>query len=324
MDPIISIIVPIYNVDKYLSRCIDSILNQTFKKFELILVNDGSTDNSGVVCEEYANKDNRIKVIHKSNGGVSSARNSGLHAAKGEYIGFVDPDDYIEKDMFNTLYSLCKGKNADISICKNCREINGVVNRKNEPIYIKELTNEEAVSEVFKANLYRFALWNKLCKKTCFNGIIFPEGRIHEDLSVTYKIIANANKVIFTNYIGYIYVKREESILTKKYNENRLQAFIGWNEIFEFVNKNYPKIKDEVTKCYTYWCNDNIYYILNEIDDNSNRRLYLSKLRKYIKAHYKDIKANKGINFKGKYMISLLNSNVLLPILVFNLKSHII
>ena len=127
MDPIISIIVPIYNVGKYLPKCIESILNQTFKNFELILVNDGSTDNSGVVCDDYEKKDTRIKIIHKSNGGVSSARNAGLYVAKGEYIGFVDPDDYIDKNMYEKLYRLCIDNNSDIAICRFNREINGKI-----------------------------------------------------------------------------------------------------------------------------------------------------------------------------------------------------
>lgn len=108
MKPEISIIVPIYNVEKYLPKCIESILSQTFTNFELILVNDGSKDRSGIICDEYASKDNRIKVIHKENGGVSSARNSGVDLASGKYIGFVDPDDYIKKDMYERLHYLCK------------------------------------------------------------------------------------------------------------------------------------------------------------------------------------------------------------------------
>ena len=322
MKPLISIIVPIYNLVKYLPKCVESILNQTFKVFELILVNDGSTDNSGEICDKYSYIDDRVKVVHKKNAGVSSARNAGLYLAQGEYIGFVDPDDYIEKDMFEILYNLCEKNNADISICKNCREINGLLDKKNETIYVKELKNEDAVREVFKANLYRFALWNKLCKKKCFEDIIFPEGRIHEDLSVTYKVIANANKVMFTNYIGYIYVKREESILTKIYNENRLQSFIGWDEIFEFMNKNYPNLSTEVINCYTYWCNDNIYYILKQIDDTTIRKVYLKKLRNCIKNHYKNIIKNNDKKLKEKYMVVLLNINISLLIFIYKLKSN--
>ena len=116
MSPKISIIVPVYKVEPYIHKCIDSILNQTFKEFELILVDDGSPDNCGNICDEYAKKDNRVRVIHKENGGISSARNIGLDVSNGEYIGFVDSDDYIKLDMYERLYNSCKVNNADISI----------------------------------------------------------------------------------------------------------------------------------------------------------------------------------------------------------------
>ena len=119
MSPKISIIVPVYKVEKYIHKCIDSILNQTFKDFELILVDDGSPDNCGKICDEYAKKDSRVIVIHKENGGLSSARNSGLDIARGDYIGFVDSDDYIENDMYELLYNLCEENNCDISSCSS-------------------------------------------------------------------------------------------------------------------------------------------------------------------------------------------------------------
>ena len=323
MKPIISIIVPIYNVEKYLPKCIESILNQTFKEFELILVDDGSPDNSGSICDEYSKKDERIKVIHKENGGVSSARNVGLGSALGEYIGFVDPDDYINEDMFEVLYNLCISTNSDIAICKNSREINGEIYGTEDDIYTKIMDTDEALKEMFKANLYRFALWNKICKKKCFYGIRFPEGRVHEDLSATYKIIANSSKVIFTNYVGYIYVKRDESILTKKYNKNRLQSFIGWDEIFRFFNKNYVNLKVELLNCYTYWCIDNIYYILNQITNTKQAINYLKVLRGYMDKYYYEIINNKSLGIKDKYMIILLKLNIPLTIQIYKIKLKI-
>lgn len=202
MKVIISIIVPIYNVEKYLPRCIGSILNQNFEEFELILVNDGSTDNSGKICDIYAKKDKRIKVIHKKNGGVSSARNSGIRAATGEYIGFVDPDDYIDKNMYTNLYELCEENNCDIGICKLGREIDGNLLNYNREEKILELNKIEAMKELFKGELYRFSLCNKIYKRKCFKDVIFPEGRIHEDLATTYKLFANSNKAIYTSYAG--------------------------------------------------------------------------------------------------------------------------
>lgn len=315
MDPIISIIVPIYNVGKYLPKCIESILNQTFKNFELILVNDGSTDNSGVVCDDYAKKDTRIKIIHKSNGGVSSARNAGLYVAKGEYIGFVDPDDYIDKNMYEKLYRLCIDNNSDIAICRFNREINGKIQNKESTEEIIELNNMEAMNELFKGNLYRFSLCNKLFSKKCFNDVLFPEERIHEDLSTTYKLFANSKKAVYINYCGYIYVRRENSILTSTYNEKRLQAFIAWDEIIEFIDKNYYEIIEQVIATFTYWCVDNILYILNQVNNSKKKNNYLNIIQKYTTKYYIYIKRNNILSRSYKLRIRIFNINYKLFIL---------
>ncbi|WP_224393697.1 glycosyltransferase family 2 protein [Clostridium perfringens] len=283
MKPEISIIVPIYNVEKYLSKCIDSILNQSFTNFELILVNDGSNDRSGIICDEYTLKDERIRVIHKKNGGVSSARNSGISLALGKYIGFVDSDDYIKEEMYEILYNLCKKYKTDISICKLGREINGTLINNEENGEIIELDNVNGLKELFKGILYRFSLCNKLFKRECFRGVIFPEGRIHEDLSTTYRLFANAKKSIYFDYVGYIYVKRENSILTTTYNEKRLQAFIGWNEILEFMINKYPMLKDNVVACFEYSCIDHSNYILNQVIGFNNKIRLLNFIRYEIK-----------------------------------------
>ena len=315
MDPIISIIVPIYNVGKYLPKCIESILNQTFKNFELILVNDGSTDNSGVVCDDYAKKDTRIKIIHESNGGVSSARNAGLYVAKGEYIGFVDPDDYIDKNMYEKLYRLCIDNNSDIAICRFNREINGKIQNKESTEEIIELNNMEAMNELFKGNLYRFSLCNKLFSKKCFNDVLFPEERIHEDLSTTYKLFANSKKAVYINYCGYIYVRRENSILTSTYNEKRLQAFIAWDEIIEFIDKNYYEIIEQVIATFTYWCVDNILYILNQVNNSKKKNNYLNIIQKYTTKYYIYIKRNNILSRSYKLRIRIFNINYKLFIL---------
>lgn len=315
MDPIISIIVPIYNVGKYLPKCIESILNQTFKNFELILVNDGSTDNSGVVCDDYEKKDTRIKIIHKSNGGVSSARNAGLYVAKGEYIGFVDPDDYIDKNMYEKLYRLCIDNNSDIAICRFNREINGKIQNKESTEEIIELNNMEAMNELFKGNLYRFSLCNKLFSKKCFNDVLFPEERIHEDLSTTYKLFANSKKAVYINYCGYIYVRRENSILTSTYNEKRLQAFIAWDEIIEFIDKNYYEIIEQVIATFTYWCVDNILYILNQVNNSKKKNNYLNIIQKYTTKYYIYIKRNNILSRSYKLRIRIFNINYKLFIL---------
>ena len=307
MNPAISIVIPVYNLESYLRTCLNSILAQTFTNFEVIVVNDGSSDKSGEICEEYRVKDHRIKVIQQEYGGVSSARNNGLKAAHGQYIGFVDGDDRIDPTMYKRLYELCVDTKSDISICTLGREIKGNIITEVKKEIIQEMDNEEALSELFKGELYRFSLCNKLFKRSCFNNITFPEGRIHEDLSTTYLLFANANKIVFNNFIGYIYIKRTNSILTSQYSEKRLDSFEGWNEIISFMKENYPQLVNEVLSVFSYWCIDNMYYILNQVEDRTKKREYLKTIRKNVNRNYKSILKSDPLSPKYKFIISMIN-----------------
>jgi glycosyltransferase involved in cell wall biosynthesis len=322
MKPEISIIVPVYNVENYIKDCIDSILGQTFSNFEVILINDGSTDRSGSVCDFYAQKDKRVRVVHQDYSGVSSARNVGVNISQGDYIGFVDGDDHIAHDMYKNLLSLCKNSSSDIAVCKLGREIDGKLINQGEKGFIKEMDNTEGMRELFKGILYRFSLCNKLFKKNCFESIKFPEGRIHEDLSTTYKLFAKSKKIVYTNYIGYIYVKRSNSILTKKFNEKRLEAFIGWDEILEFMNIHYPHLSNEFIPCFVYSCIDNVYYILNQVENKKEKERYLLNIQHYVKKHYKSIIVCKKYNAKYKYQIMLLHYNIGLLLFTERIKSY--
>jgi len=319
MKPKISIIVPVYNIELYLERCVESILSQTFVDFELILVNDGSTDQSGKVCDYYSEKDQRVKVLHKNNGGLSFARNEGLKIACGDFIGFVDGDDYIEKDMYKKLYELSEKTNSDIAICKFGREINGQLINELQQEFSKEMDNIEAMRQLFKGELYRFSVCNKLFRKSCFENILFPEGRIHEDLSTSYKLFANSTKSVYTNYVGYIYVKRENSILNSRFNEKRLDAFLGWDEILSFMGQKYPKLTKEVISCFAYGCVDNVHYIVNQVESKDSRIQYLSIIKRLHRKFYSKILLNNTLSLKDKFILSLLNCNC--KMLIFLIKS---
>jgi glycosyltransferase involved in cell wall biosynthesis len=322
MKPEISIIVPVYNVEQYLEKCLNSILKQTFTNFELILVNDGSRDKSGFICDKYAVKDSRVKVIHKEYGGVSSARNAGIKLASGNYIGFVDSDDYIEKNMYKMLYHACVDSNSDIAICKLGREINSeLTNNDIGKFYIKELNNHEAMRELFTGILYRFSLCNKLFKKTMFNNIQFPEGRIHEDLSTTYQLFGNSNKSIYINYIGYIYVKQQNSILTSRFSEKRLDAFIGWDEIMTYMLKNYPQLANNFVSSFAYGCIDNVYFILSQVVQKENKIKYLDQIKKHVRKYYKEIINNNTLSFKSKLLITLISFNSSLILFSYKIKN---
>ncbi|RKD23246.1 capsular biosynthesis protein [Ammoniphilus oxalaticus] len=322
MRPAISIIVPVYNDELHLRACVDSLLTQSFTDFEIILVNDGSTDGSGKICDDFAVKDARVRVIHKHNGGVSSARNIGVAAARGEYIGFVDGDDRIETNMYVELHTLCVETDSDIAICRLGREINGELMNNDPRPFVKELDHNEAIARLFEGVLYRFSLCNKLFKKTCFEGVSFPEGRIHEDLSSTYRLFANANKAIYSNFIGYIYVKRENSILTSTYSEKRLDAFLGWDEILTFMNDRYKHLTHTVITCFLYWCIDNVFYILKQVENRRDRNQYLGVIQQCVKKHYKEIMSSK-ISMKHRMIITLLNYNVRLLTISYSLRGAI-
>ena len=213
-NELISIIVPIYNTEAYLEKCINSIINQTYKDLEIILVNDGSPDNSLKICEKYANIDKRIKIIDKENGGLSSARNAGLEIATGKYIGFVDSDDYIENDMFETLYSLIKSEEADISMVSYKEYRNNLVTRiTGEDNKIITFNKLEALKKLLINIEIENYVWNKLFKSELFKEIRFPDGENYEDIVTTIKLFGKANKLIYKKTPKYNYIKRNNSIV---------------------------------------------------------------------------------------------------------------
>ena len=235
---LISIVVPIYNVEKYLPKCIESILNQTYKNFELILVDDGAKDNCGKICDEYAQKDNRIIVIHKKNGGLSSARNAGIDIAKGEYIGFVDSDDWIQSEMYEKLVYLIENYNADIAQCEFINAPYEDIKIQPEEEVIKTFTNIEGLNNLYN-DMYvsTVVAWNKLYKTTLFKEIRYPNGKIHEDEGTTYKLIFNAKKIVYTNQKYYYYRQTPNSITNAAFNKKRLNILDVFDEKIKYMSK---------------------------------------------------------------------------------------
>ena len=216
MNELISIIVPVYKVEPYIKRCVQSIIEQSYKNIEIILVDDGSPDKSGEICDEFSKKDERIKVIHKPNGGLSDARNAGLKIAKGEYIGFVDSDDYIENDMFECLYKLCTENKAQISIVSYYEYYNGklISVRKNDKL--EKFNKTEAIKELLIDSKIQSYAWNKLFKRELFDGIIFPTNKNFEDIATTLLLFEKAEKVVLLEEPKYHYLRRNDSIIGKK------------------------------------------------------------------------------------------------------------
>lgn len=215
-DEKISVIVPVYNVEKYLNKCIDSILSQTYNNIEVVLIDDESPDNCGVLCDDYAKQDPRIVVIHQKNAGVSAARNTGLKASTGAYIFFVDSDDYLPFDSIEKLYNSIIEYEADISIGIEeyfCYKDNieshwnrPFINPKNSFCMDEETALKELLRQVYFAN----SAWGKLYKKTVFEGVFFPEGCSHEPKATIYKTILNSNRIAFCNELVYYYLIRND------------------------------------------------------------------------------------------------------------------
>lgn len=239
--PKLSIIVPIYKSEKYIHNCVDSILNQTFRDFELILVDDGSPDNCGKICDEYANIDSRVRTIHKKYGGVSDARNLGIEKAKGEIIGFVDSDDEIDLNMYKIMIDYLLTNNLDI-VCADTYVVRPTRNKKTfRPRYNRNMifNHLEAINTILDGTLDN-AVWNKIYKRSVIGDIRYPKGRVYEDVATTYKYIANADKVGYLCQPLYYYFKRKGSIIDTSFNSKaRYDCFLGYRERFYFaINKN--------------------------------------------------------------------------------------
>lgn len=247
MKDTISVIIPIYKVEKYLEKCIQSVINQTYTNLQIILVDDGSPDNCGKICDEYSKKDSRIEVIHKANGGISDARNVGISKANGKYITFVDPDDYILKNMYEILYENLIKNNADISICKyKYIKETEKIDYKLDTNNVVVMNKMQAMKELLINKTITNHLWNKLYKKETFDNIQFPTGKKYEDLYVMYLLFEKSSKIVYQDTTKYIYINREQSILHNK-NPNMIQDYINCiNNRYMYLSNKYEELEKEL------------------------------------------------------------------------------
>ena len=253
MDSLISIIVPVYNVEKYLEKCINSIINQTYKNLDIILINDGSTDNSGKVCDKFKSKDSRIKVIHKENGGLSDARNAGLKIANGEYIGFVDSDDYIAPDMFETLYNLTQKYNAEISIVSFYEIYNTKTIGVRDSRQLQQMNKIEAIKELLLDSKIQSYAWNKLFKKNLFENLKFPTDKNFEDIATTLLLFEKANKIVLFEDPKYYYLRRDDSIVgVRNYKTYKDYLDVIYNKYF-YLDGKYQEL--DLYNAYNYIIN---------------------------------------------------------------------
>ena len=241
---LISVIVPVYNVEKYLGRCIDSILEQTYDNLEIILIDDGSTDNSGLICDKYAYKFENIKSYHKKNGGISSARNYGLDkiSNNSKYVAFVDSDDFLSPQMYKILYDNLIKYKCEIAIC-NFQKIYNESPKEYISDRVQVLNNEEYMNQYFDDSYKSNVVWNKLYTRKCLEGIRFEKGKIYEDIFYSPQVACRARRIVINESNLYYYYQRQGSILNGAVNSN------AWNDFFdsyEFVVKLGINIKNKI------------------------------------------------------------------------------
>ena len=237
---LVSVVVPVYNVENYIGYCIKSIINQSYKDLDIILIDDGSTDTSGQICDEWAKSDDRISVIHKTNGGLSDARNVGIDIATGEYITFIDSDDYILPTFIEYLYNLISKNNADISVCQliNVDESNSVISSGGEPLDKIVRGNSDCMKEYLSSASIDTVAWRKLYKKELFKpDIRYPVGKYHEDVWTTYKLIAQCKTIAIGSNALYAYRQRTGSIVNSSFSPKHLDSVYGAIERQKFIDR---------------------------------------------------------------------------------------
>lgn len=299
--PKISVIVPIYNVEQYLDKCIKSILSQTFRDFELLLVDDGSEDRSSQICDYYKSIDSRVKVIHKENGGLSDARNVGIRLSKGEFLSFIDGDDTISKSMLEEMYNSINLYNADISICNMVRVFEDETKEYFYKPTIKEILFED--EEIF-TTLNQPSVCNKLFRTCLFEDIRFPYGKYYEDTYIYHELLIKSNKVVLTGKDSYYYTCRKDSIIYDVYNK----------KYFDFVEAVYKRAKTlddnnihnyaDDAYLHVYSSLSNAYKYIGE--DCEEIKLCFENARNMYKSIYIRIKDDKHFSLKQKIRFYIL------------------
>lgn len=319
----ISVVIPVYNVEKYLKRCVESVRKQTLRELEIILVDDGSTDSSGKICDELAEMDSRIIVIHQKNNGLSSARNTGIENATSQYIGFVDSDDYIEEDMYETLYMNIVENDADLAMCDLFHCYEGKKIKKNLVNEKCVLNSEQAIKMVMEAKKTSVTAVNKLYKKKLFDDVKYPEGKLSEDAFVIVDILLRAKKIVFTSEQKYYYVHRKGSITTSEFKEKDLNVIEAYSKNYKLIEENYPAIID-VAKMRCMWAH---FYVLDKMMlstcnvDKDIEDKVIKELRKNYRFIISDTRFNKGR--KIAMTLLMINRNLYKMCVFMNRKNYV-
>ena len=296
----ISIIIPVYNVEQYLDKCLQSVIHQTYQDIEIILVDDGSSDNSGILCDKWQEKDSRIKVIHKSNGGLSNARNVAIEQANGEYLMFIDSDDIVSNDLCKELFEMLKNNNADISICNSTHIFDDRFDFKNTG-EIHCYSRNEAICQLWYQKSFLPSAWGKLYKKELFKKTKFTEGIIFEDVDIMHKLFYQCNKIVYGEMELYGYVHHENSITTKKYSKKDNVILDICDKINQFASDKDISLQN-AAKSYNVTGALRVY--LNAPNTPEYKEV-IEKAKKIIKKYGKDVLKDPNIRKKNKYALYL-------------------
>lgn len=309
-NDLITIIVPVYQVNQFLSQCLDSLVNQTYKNLEIILIDDGSDDGSELICDKYAQKDSRIKVIHQSNKGLSEARNTGLEAAQGDYIAFVDSDDIVSTKYIESLYTLIIEHNADISICSYIKSQNEQTdNSKEAKIYV---TNAKQMLQSWHGEhkYVETVVWNKLYRKEVFNlpdKLRFPAAKNHEDVYISHLLINRAQNIVITSQKLYTYRVRNGSITKSNITEHKIRQNIDaqLSRLSFFEDNHYNISRDLLIKgllLHLMMYKMKLILNKNETDKLSRKQLF-KEMKALYKKYYSIAKKSPNLNIKEKVML---------------------
>lgn len=301
LNPLISIVIPVYNVEKYLNDCMNSVLNQTYQNIEIILVDDGATDNSGQLCEKYKEQDSRVQVIHKENGGLSDARNYGIDAVQGDYIMFIDSDDQVDLRMVEILVDTLLCADADIAICDPLH-----VFKPEDIVYTvskeqKVYTREEAICEMWYQKSFLPSAWGKLYKTSLFKENKFRVGILYEDIDVMHKLFWDSERIVYNYSKLYAYQHREGSITTKKFSKRDCEILNICQRLDDFAADKSDKLQQAAK---AYGVVGALRVELNAPDEpefDSER----DRARKYLKQNMHSVLKNKEIRRKTRIGLRL-------------------
>lgn len=302
-NPLVSVVVPIYNVEPYLRECVNSILGQTYSNTEIILVDDGSTDGSSLICDEYSKRDSRIRVIHKANGGLSDARNTGLDDAHGDFVTFVDSDDWLEPNMIERCMNLIEINNADFCgasfmLAYRDHKVPNHVFAKGPEVYSKE---EALAKYLFNTNI-GVCIWGSVHRRSLWDEVRCPVGKLHEDQHTKYLLLDHANIVVFDPEPLYNYRQRKGSIGHSSFSEHSYDLLKGIDAQYNYISKKYPNIEPSIGAACSFWYAVFVNMMLKgRYWDEATAR----SCQRFVRDHITDIMKSKNLRFNRKAQLAL-------------------